>query len=351
MVSSRSNSDAPSLAPRDRAVSATYGFGEDTLSDGMYLEQLDLDEYRDLPKNDVKIDSLPDDIKARLKEFNRYKNILPNPHSRIILNQLGDDTTSTFINANFIPNVGGNPKGYIAAQGPKETTLSHFWRMIWQEDCRTIVMVTGLMEGTKQKCARYWPSSLKSKTGTTNYGGIEVGVITGKHRQGYKVAELEVSVPGGESRLIKHFWFDSWPDYGVPEDTTVVPQMLEEVKAWSDEEGQPWVVHCSAGIGRTGTFIGVDMGMDQLKMQGRTNVIDLVDLMRQGRGGMVQTADQCEFVYKCLEDFAVAENAKMAPASSGNLYGNITNLRAEPEVEAPQQQEQLYENLDVELEA
>ena len=127
--------------------------------------------------------------------------------------------------------------------------------------------------------------------------------------------------------------------------------MLEEVKAWSDEEGQPWVVHCSAGIGRTGTFIGVDMGMDQLKMQGRTNVIDLVDLMRQGRGGMVQTADQCEFVYKCLEDFAVAENAKMAPASSGNLYGNITNLRAEPEVEAPQQQEQLYENLDVELEA
>ena len=287
----------------------------------MNLEVLDLDKYRDLPKKDVKIDSLPDDIKARLKEFNRYKNILPNPHSRIILNQLGDDTTSTFINANFIPNVGGNPKGYIAAQGPKETTLSHFWRMVWQEDCRAIVMVTGLMEGTKQKCARYWPSSLKSRTGTTNYGGIEVGVITGKHRQGYKVAELEISVPGGESRLIKHFWFDSWPDYGVPEDTTVVPQMLEEVKAWSDEEDQPWVVHCSAGIGRTGTFIGIDMGMDQLKMQGHTNVIDLVELMRQGRGGMVQTADQCEFVYKCLEDFAVAENNKLPTARGTSIAG------------------------------
>jgi len=348
VVASRADSDPPELIARNRASSATYGFGEDTLSDGMYLEQLDLDDYRDLPKNDVKIDSLPDDVKARLKEFNRYKNILPNPHSRIILDQVGDDTTSTFINANFIPNVGGNPKGYIAAQGPKETTLSHFWRMIWQEDCRTIVMVTGLMEGTKQKCARYWPSSLKSKTGTTNYGGIEVGVISGKHRQGYKMAELEVSIPGGESRLVKHFWFDSWPDYGVPEDTTVVPQMLEEVKAWNNEEHQPWVVHCSAGIGRTGTFIGVDMGMDQLKMQGRTDVIDLVELMRQGRGGMVQTADQCEFVYKCLEDFAVAENAKVAPAAANgvNLYGNISNLRADPEMESPPP-EQLYENLEV----
>jgi len=324
----------------------------------MTVDELDLDDYRDLPKNDVGIDALPSDVRARLKEFNRYKNILPTPHTRIILDTVGGDSASSFINANFIPDIEGNEKGYIAAQGPKDKTLGHFWRMIWQEDVRAIVMVTGLMEDSKQKCARYWPSSLKSNTGTINYGGLEVGVLSGKHQKGYKVAELEVTHPTGGSRVVKHFWFDSWPDYSVPEDTTVVPAMLEEVNEWNNKQEtetpkqkqetetqqqkqetetpkplHPWVVHCSAGIGRTGTFIGVDMGIKQLKTKCKTSVIDLVDLMRQGRGGMVQTSEQCEFIYKCLKNYVnkhiydmIDDNTKDKWFKKDNIVDNTTKF-------------------------
>jgi protein tyrosine phosphatase len=367
-VVSRTNTgdSAPPVAARTRTNSnpTDYGFDAGKAStDGMFLDQLELDEFRSLDVNDVGLDTLPKEVRDRLKDFNRYKNILPNPHSRIILDVLGKDSTSSFINANYIPNYLNNPKGYIAAQGPKDTTLSHFWRMVWLEDCRTIVMVTGLMEGQKQKCARYWPSSLKSRVGTINYGGIEVGVIAGKHRQGYKVAELEIThAATGETRTVKHFWFDSWPDYGVPEDTMVVPAMLEEVKQWNNVDHQPWVVHCSAGIGRTGTFIGIDMGMNMLRKTGECNVIDLVEKMREGRGGMVQTAEQCEFVHKVLEDFAVTENAKLPPpveSGTQNLYGNIGGSGPPPSENlygnitvAPRAEQQLYENVgDDELEA
>lgn len=142
------------------------------------------------------------------------------------------------------------------------TTIGAFWRMIWETESRAIVMVTGLTEAGKEKCARYWP---RSKTEVVAYDGYNVRVVSGKRQEGYKKAVLSLTSPSGEAREIHHFWFDSWPDYGVPEEPLVVAKMLKAVRLVSHSPGQPWTVHCSAGIGRTGAFIGIDIGINMLE--------------------------------------------------------------------------------------
>jgi receptor-type tyrosine-protein phosphatase R len=307
----------------------------------MQVAPLDTSAFGTLKTNHADMDALPPAIAKRMKDFNRYKNILPNVHSRVNLEQIGGDTTTSYINANFIANARNNPKAYIAAQGPKPETVVAFWRMIWQEDVRAIVMVTGLMEGHKQKCARYWPEKLykaEQKAGAVKYGDVEVRVITGSRASGYKTATLHV-VKGNEPvREVKHFWFDTWPDYGVPSDFNVVPAMLKDVRSFSLQKGQPWLVHCSAGIGRTGTFIGIDVGMDVLETARKVDTVSLVKMMRRDRGGMVQTPEQCEFVYESLRAFSAERNialeteaaaAKEYAEANQALYGNVT-LQLEP---------------------
>jgi len=315
----------------------------DDANGAMSLEAVDFEGFELLETNHVGLETLPKLILQRLKEFNRYKNILPNPPTRVILDQVGSDPGSKFINANFIENWNGNRKGYIAAQGPKDTTIPHFWRMVWQEDVRTIIMTTGLMEGTKQKCARYWPQELYKEAENKGYhvhGGIAVGVVSGAKRDGYKIADLTVWAVANpaEKRHIKHFWFDTWPDYGVPQDGLVLPKMLTAVREWNNVDEQPWLVHCSAGIGRTGTLLGIDIGMDSLEATNYADAINIVDAMRVGRGGMVQTPEQYEFVHKCLEDYALLRNNERGVGQStsegGNMYGNVEDEELGMEMEA-----------------
>lgn len=336
----------PELKPRTaRALSTTHEVGLVSLellngqqkpSGLMDVAALDLEAYADLGTNHAGLSDLPPKIAANLKAFNRYKNILPNTHTRVNLEQIGKDSTTTFINANFVANARNNPKAYIAAQGPKPETVIAFWRMIWQENVRAIVMVTGLMEGTKQKCARYWPAELYNQdidAGAVRYGGVEVRVLTGTKADGYKTATLEV-ICNGESRQCKHFWFDTWPDYGVPDDPAVVPRMLKDVRSFSSSVEEPWIVHCSAGIGRTGTFIGIDIGMDVLEASRKVSTVALVEYMRRDRGGMVQTPDQCDFINEALIEYAAGrnENIELEESDGFNevaevLYGNVRVVR------------------------
>ena len=292
---------------------------EDNKTKLMTVENLDLADYESMDTNHVGLEEIGLS-NVQNKIHNRYGNVLPNPHSRVKLAQVGDDPTSTYINANFIEDAHGNSKRYIAAQGPLSNridrgrklpnTMGHFWRMIWQENVRAIVMVTGLMEGPKAKCARYWPEELYDPDRDTKYmthANIKIMVKSGARRQGYKLAELEVSYET-ETRTIKHFWYDDWPDYGVPEDMILVPKMLLDVREWSPSPDKPWVVHCSAGIGRTGTFIGIDIGMELLEKDKTCNVITIIEKMRQGRGGMVQTPEQANFLHKALKEYAEMKN-------------------------------------------
>ena len=340
---------APAVAPRSLLsrlpdtgrgglLSPELVQGEHKKTGKMEVAPLSHNAFNALPTNHAAISDLPPAIAKNLKAFNRYKNILPNVHSRVNLEQIGADTTTRFINANFIANAENNAKAYIAAQGPKPETVVAFWRMIWQENARAIVMVTGLMEGTKQKCARYWPEKVfdaATNVGTVSYGDVRVQVVSGIRKEGYKVAIFNAYCGDEPVREIRHYWFDTWPDYGVPADTAVVPRMLKDVSEFSKEPGHPWVVHCSAGIGRTGTFIGIDIGMAVLEASRRVDTVSIVEYMRRDRGGMVQTPEQCDFVNQSLVSFANDKNQAMAASefdvTNEVLYGNVKVLLRDDE--------------------
>ncbi|CAH2277887.1 receptor-type tyrosine- phosphatase R [Pelobates cultripes] len=249
-------------------------------------------EFMEIPMNFVDPKEL--DIPSHGTK-NRYKTILPNPVSRVCLKpKNAKDTLSTYINANFIKGYGGTARAFIATQGPMINTVNDFWQMIWQEDSPVIVMITKLKE-KNEKCVLYWPE----KRGI--YGNVEVLVNSVNECEYYTIRILTLK-QGSQSRIVKHYWYTSWPDHKTPDSAQPLLQLMLEV----DEDKKattgrgPVVVHCSAGIGRTGCFIATSIGCCQLKEEGIVDVLKIVCRLRMERGGMVQTSEQYQFVHHAL---------------------------------------------------
>lgn len=226
---------------------------------------------------------------------NRYKTILPNPHSRVILKtKNSNDPLSSYINANYIRGYLGVERAFIATQGPMINTVNDFWQMVWQEDCPVIVMITKLKE-KNEKCVLYWPE----KRGI--YGKVEVSVNNVKECDHYIIRTLNLK-NGGQSRKVQHYWYTSWPDHKTPESAGPLLQLVNDVeedrKGWTSSG--PVVVHCSAGIGRTGCFMATTIGCRQLGLEGLVDVLGIVCQLRTDRGGMIQTEEQYEFVHHAL---------------------------------------------------
>ncbi|XP_068128852.1 receptor-type tyrosine-protein phosphatase R [Hyperolius riggenbachi] len=226
---------------------------------------------------------------------NRYKTILPNPASRVCLKpKNAKDALSTYINANFIRGYRGAEKTYIATQGPMINTVNDFWQMAWQEDVPVIVMITKLKE-KNEKCMLYWPE----KRGI--YGNVEVLVNSVSEHDHYTTRVLTLK-QGSQSRTVKHYWYTSWPDHKTPDSAQPLLQLMLDVE--DDRKSftgrGPVVVHCSAGIGRTGCFIATSIGCRQLKDEGVVDVLSIVCKLRMNRGGMVQTSEQYQFVHHAL---------------------------------------------------
>lgn len=225
-------------------------------------------------------------------------------------------------------------KTYIATQGPLANTKNDFWQMVWQEGTVVIVMTTKEFERSKNKCVRYWPN----KEQTTEYGRITVKTLSEKPTLDYTLREFLVFADGNEaeSRLIYHYHFTAWPDHGVPSDPGCVLNFLHEVNRKQgslDEAGGPIVVHCSAGIGRTGTFIVIDLLIDTIKRIGLDCEIDIqrtIQMVREKRSGMVQTEAQYKFVYLAVQHFIetlqqriVAEHVSALPNLTCSFYINF----------------------------
>ncbi|EDQ90935.1 uncharacterized protein MONBRDRAFT_1850, partial [Monosiga brevicollis MX1] len=240
--------------------------------------------------------------------LNRYNNILPNPRTRVRLSKLNDDDITTYINANYVHGYDGAHGTYIATQGPTPTTTPDFWRMVWETNANSIVMVTGLQEKGREKCARYWPTVLfneREGLGDMQAGFVNVAVLAGVRSNGYIATKLRIKHDKSDTeRIVMHYWFNSWPDHGVPSETGNVVKMLQAVREWSDDPERPWIVHCSAGVGRTGTFITIDIGMRLLQERGRCNVNEIIRRLRKDRCAMVQHPEQAEFAYKVLSEYA-----------------------------------------------
>ncbi|XP_008407732.1 receptor-type tyrosine-protein phosphatase alpha [Poecilia reticulata] len=237
--------------------------------------------------------------KEENKEKNRYINILPYDHSRVHLSSLEGVPDSDFINASFINGYQEKNK-FIAAQGPKEETVNDFWRMIWEQNTATIVMVTNLKERKECKCAQYWPDQ-----GCWTYGNIRVSVDDAVVLVDYTVRKFCIQQVGDVSgkkpqRLVTQFHFTSWPDFGVPFTPIGMLKFLKKVKNCNPPYAGPIVVHCSAGVGRTGTFIVIDAMLDMMNAERKVDVFGFVTRIRAQRSQMVQTDMQYVFIFQAL---------------------------------------------------
>ncbi|XP_005358102.1 receptor-type tyrosine-protein phosphatase R isoform X2 [Microtus ochrogaster] len=272
--------------------SASHVLTRPQLRDVVATSHLLQSEFMEIPMNFV--DPKEIDI-PRHGTKNRYKTILPNPLSRVCLRPKNvTDALSTYINANYIRGYSGKEKAFIATQGPMINTVNDFWQMVWQEDSPVIVMITKLKE-KNEKCVLYWPE----KRGI--YGKVEVLVISVNECDSYTIRNL-ILKQGSHTQHVKHYWYTSWPDHKTPDSAQPLLQLMldvEEDRLASEGRG-PVVVHCSAGIGRTGCFIATSIGCQQLKEEGVVDALSIVCQLRVDRGGMVQTSEQYEFVHHAL---------------------------------------------------
>ncbi|XP_062567904.1 receptor-type tyrosine-protein phosphatase kappa-like [Saccostrea cucullata] len=247
---------------------------------------------------------------------NRFKTVFPYDHSRVHL-ETTDVFSSDYINANYIENMTGI-REYIACQGPMPNTIVDLWRMVWQEHVEYIVMLTNLIEGPKVKCHQYWPNE-----GTEVYiGPFSVRLIEEKVYANHVVRTINLrqdKVTG--SRTIVQFHFTRWPDHGTPNPLSLL-FFLRHFRHKIRPSLYPIIVHCSAGIGRTGTFIALDVLSRYGEQKGKINVIEFVKSMRKDRMTMVQNADQYAFLYYALHEYFKSKRNFVGRREFIELYGD-----------------------------
>uniref|UniRef100_A0A8D1PW46 protein-tyrosine-phosphatase n=2 Tax=Sus scrofa TaxID=9823 RepID=A0A8D1PW46_PIG len=225
---------------------------------------------------------------------NRYGNIIAYDHSRVILQPVEDDPSSDYINANYIDGY-QRPSHYIATQGPVHETVYDFWRMIWQEQSACIVMVTNLVEVGRVKCYKYWPDD------TEVYGDFKVTCVEMEPLAEYVVRTFTLERRGyNEIREVKQFHFTGWPDHGVPYHATGLLSFIRRVKFSNPPSAGPIVVHCSAGAGRTGCYIVIDIMLDMAEREGVVDIYNCVKALRSRRINMVQTEEQYIFIHDAI---------------------------------------------------
>uniref|UniRef100_A0A8C3B0S3 Receptor-type tyrosine-protein phosphatase F n=1 Tax=Cyclopterus lumpus TaxID=8103 RepID=A0A8C3B0S3_CYCLU len=256
------------------------------------------------------------------KPKNRYANVIAYDHSRVVLTSVDAVPGSDYINSNYIDGY-RKQNAYIATQGPLPETLSDFWRMVWEQRSNTIVMMTRLEEKSRVKCDQYWPSR-----GTETYGMIQVTMLDTVELATYSVRTFALYKNGSsEKREVRQFQFMAWPDHGVPEYPTPILAFLRRVKACNPSDAGPMVVHCSAGVGRTGCFIVIDAMLERMKHEKSVDIYGHVTCMRAQRNYMVQTEDQYIFIHEALLEAATCGNTEV-PAR--NLYAHIQKLTQPP---------------------
>ncbi|CAH3018524.1 unnamed protein product [Porites evermanni] len=248
------------------------------------------------------------------KMKNRYLDVLCLEESRVKLNDLDGNTKSNYIHANYMDGY-KQPKAYIATQGPLPNTKSDFWQMLWEQQVYVIVMVTRCLERSRMKCIQYWPENSE----TNQFETVDVA-----HQE---TLEFEDHVErtfslrhkkSGETRRITHFQMTSWPDYGVPssaESCLHVIGLVREAQTdavqalgstWKGHpRGPPILVHCSAGIGRTGTFCTIDVNVARLSDVGKCEIFNTVKHFRAQRALTIQTVEQYEFCHLAILEHAL----------------------------------------------
>ncbi|XP_059391454.1 receptor-type tyrosine-protein phosphatase mu-like isoform X1 [Carassius carassius] len=251
---------------------------------------------------------------------NRYGNIIAYDHSRVRLQPLEGEQSSDYINANYVDGY-HRPNHYIATQGPMQETVYDFWRMVWQENTATIVMVTNLVEVGRVKCCKYWPDD------TEIYRDMKVTLIETQLLSEYVIRTFAVEKRGAhEIREIRQFHFTGWPDHGVPYHATGLLGFVRRVKAKSPANAGPMVIHCSAGAGRTGCFIVIDIMLDMAEREGVVDIYNCVRELRSRRVNMVQTEEQYVFIHDAILEACLCGDTTIPANQLRSVYYDMNRL-------------------------
>ncbi|XP_074549110.1 receptor-type tyrosine-protein phosphatase mu-like isoform X11 [Halichoeres trimaculatus] len=251
---------------------------------------------------------------------NRYGNIIAYDHSRVRLQPQDGESGSDYINANYVDGY-HRPNHYIATQGPMQETVYDFWRMVWQENTAAIVMVTNLVEVGRVKCCKYWPDD------TEIYGDMKVTLIETQLLSEYVIRTFAVEKRGvAEIREIRQFHFTGWPDHGVPLQATGLLGFIRRVKAKTPPTAGPMVVHCSAGAGRTGCFIVIDIMLDMAEREGVVDIYNCVRELRARRVNMVQTEEQYVFIHDAILEACLCGDTAIPANQLRSVYYEMNRL-------------------------
>ncbi|XP_064386168.1 uncharacterized protein LOC135334780 isoform X2 [Halichondria panicea] len=251
---------------------------------------------------------------------NRFGNIAVYDDNLIILDPIPgqEDCQSHYINACYVDGY-KKPKKFIATQGPLPRTLVDFWRLMWQERPPIIVMLTNLEENNKIKCQPYWPES-----GKKQFGPFTVAITDQQILADYTVRTLEASLDGDRRVLrVKLFHFTAWPDHGVPDYATPILAFHRRVQSQHKPSKGPILIHCSAGVGRTGTYIAIDNVLDQVSVEGLIDISGTIVKSRNQRMKLVQTQDQYVFIHDAILESVTCGDTQI---SAGDLRRQIQKM-------------------------
>uniref|UniRef100_G1TS27 protein-tyrosine-phosphatase n=1 Tax=Oryctolagus cuniculus TaxID=9986 RepID=G1TS27_RABIT len=251
---------------------------------------------------------------------------------RVKLHPMLGDPNADYINANYIDGY-HRSNHFIATQGPKPEMIYDFWRMVWQEHCSSIVMITKLVEVGRVKCSRYWPED------SDMYGDIKITLVKTETLAEYVVRTFALERRGYSARHeVRQFHFTAWPEHGVPYHATGLLAFIRRVKASTPPDAGPVVIHCSAGTGRTGCYIVLDVMLDMAECEGVVDIYNCVKTLCSRRVNMIQTEEQYIFIHDAILEACLCGETTIPVSEFKATYKEM--IRIDPQSNSSQLREE-----------